>query len=116
MNDDGTINDLLYDSPNYLTKNDGKNKFYVANIVKLEKLLQHYQISEHLYNKDIRYICNFFISKNALFFLDDHNNLPISVHEYENLEQISVLKKKPQKVEKKEVEKFKKKIKTYTFR
>ena len=111
-----TINDLLYDSPNYSTKQITNNKFYVTNIVKLEKLLDYFNYRELLVDSEIRDIFNFFISKKGEIYEKDLRKLPMTLDEYTNLKMNSLLRKKPTKDEKKEAKKFKTKIKTYTFR
>lgn len=116
MNEDGTVNDLLYDTPNYPTKGTDDAKFYVDVIVKLEKLLNYYEDPEYLDEDYIGQIAQFFLSKNSSFKKEDARNLPISLKEYRNIEIISKFSKKPTRAEKKEVERFKAKVKTYTFR
>jgi len=114
-NHDNTITDFLYDSPNYNIGITGE-RFYISDIVKLDKLLKFYNYSDFFDISNIRYIFNDFISKNAVFFKDDHHNLPLTFDEYATLEMLSQMRKRPVRSEKKEIEKFKTKIKTYTFK
>lgn len=116
MNEDGTVNDLLYDTPNYPTKVTESQKFYVDVIVKLEKLLEYYDDPEYIDEDYIGQIAQFFLSKNGQFKKDDARNLPISLKDYKSLSVISKYRKKPARSEKKEIERFKAKVKTYNFR
>ncbi|MBE6153316.1 MAG: hypothetical protein E7166_03745 [Firmicutes bacterium] len=114
-NEDNTITDFLYDSPNYTINNNG-SKFYVSNIVNLNKLLEYYNYHDLFDMKEIRYIFNTFISAGGAFYKDDHRSLPMTLEEYATLEVISQLRKQPTLGEKRDAKKFKTKIKTYTFK
>ena len=114
LNEDGTVNDLLYDSPNYKIESD--DKFTVKHIVKLEALLKYLKYNEFLYDYQIYKIYRKTLYKNQKIFKNNPANLPLTLKEYATLDMISFLNKKPTIQEKKEVEKFKTKIKTYTFR
>ena len=117
LDKDGNVEDVLYDSPSYKTKLESTDqKFYVSYITKLNQILEHYDYNYQLEDKDIRELYSYFIAKNALFFKDNHTNLPMSLDEYAYLEIIAKQRKKPTRTEKKEFEKFKAKTKTYTFR
>ncbi len=116
INEDGTVNDLLYDTPNYPTKATENESFYVDVIVKLEELLKYYDDPEYFDEDYIGQIAQFFLSKNGLFKKEDARNLPISLKDYKSLSVISQYSKKPTRAEKKEVERFKAKVKTYNFR
>ena len=116
LNEDGTVNDLLYDTPKYKVNPEEKEKFYVTDIVNLGGLLEH-----EYYNRDIDYNCmkeifKFYLTRDYGFYREDHRDLPMSLREYATLEVLSKLSGKPSKKEKKEFEKFKSKTKAYNFR
>lgn len=116
LNEDGTINDLLFDTPNYAVNPQQTEKFLVTDIVKLGELLKHEYYQENIDYDCMKEIFDAYLTRKYSFYREDHRDLPMTLREYATLEVLSKLSGKPSKKEKKEFEKFKPKAKTYTFR
>lgn len=115
------VEDLLYDTPNYRfpkTLDDIKNgEFCVDCIVKLETLLEKFGFKDTIVYSDIRKIYNLCLNPNSELFNKEYESLPIEWIDYLLLDRIAQYKKQPSKYEKNEYpDKFKTKVKTYTFR
>ncbi|MBQ7140364.1 MAG: hypothetical protein IJO32_02545 [Bacilli bacterium] len=97
-NKDNTINDLMYDSPNYTLNDEQKIKngeLYIDKIVCLGKLLKEHGFSNYLDKNDIKKIYKTFLKKNNKFLKEDYLYLPITNKEFENLKFISELSRIP---------------------
>jgi len=116
INDDGTVNDLLFDTPNYRIDPDQEENFIVTDIVKLGELLKHEYYQENIDYDCMKEIFDAYLTRKYSFYREDHRDLPMTLREYATLEVLSKLNFKKSKKEKKEFEKFKSKTKAYNFR
>ena len=113
--------DLLYDTPNYRASNNlddiKTNEFCIDCVIGLDSLLKEFGFDEHLTHSDIRKIYNMCLHPNSELFTKEHKTLPINWIDYLLLDRIAQYKKQPSNYEKNEYpNRFKTKVKTYTFK
>ena len=114
-------NDLLYDSPNYLVSTNvfgyGMDKIFIGRTVNLTPVLETLGFPFELTDNDIRRIYKLFLHSKSDFLKYEDASSPLSKRDYKVLRKLSILEKQPSEFEKQEYpNKFKTKVKTYTFK
>jgi len=118
---DGETVDLLYDSPNYnvstIDSGVGMDKIFIGHTVNITPALEKHCFPFELTDKDVRKIYKLFLHPNSDFLKCEDAFSPLSKYHYEMLRKLSRLSKQPNIFEIDEnPNKFKKKVKTYTFK
>lgn len=113
--------DLLYDSPNYLVSTNvfgyGMDKIFIGRTVNLTPALETLGFPFELTDNDIRRIYKLFLHSKSDFLKYEDASSPLSKRDYKVLRKLSILEKQPSEFEKQEYpNKFKTKVKTYTFK